>query len=1115
MLSENEQLDPRTVNSLLTLDERLRSGRFTDTTHPSLTDVEDAALRTGMDALLELEAAIPRSSHSMPSWAPRNIGRFELRSVLGAGGFAVVYLAHDPQLHRLVALKVPRPHAMIQRKLRQRFVNEARAAARLDHPGIVQVFEAGEDGDLPYIACALCEGPTLADWLASRKGPLDPQLAAEVVRQLADGLQYSHERGILHRDLKPGNVLLFPTDQVTATEFPYHARISDFGLAKLLDDPQLDSVTSQLLGTPRFMAPELLGGAPCTPSVAADVYALGAILYAMLTGQAPFGSASLAETMRCITTEDPVPPELINRSVGKDLSFICLKCLEKSPASRYASAAELRDDLHRYLTGQCVRARQTPLLVRTRKWCRRHPLGAALALVSTMFVLILGVMTFRYTDSLRGLQDKLLDTNAQLRDRVRELHDAVLLAQTSQQQAAQERTHARRLLQIADTNLAGRMWHQRDTKGAEALLRPWVNETSLAPGSRSPADVALSYLWRRITVASRTLRQSSQAVWWMHADSPSEKLLLAGSAGRIELADLQDTAAGLRETADGVQGTSGELSCITLSDDRALAATAGDDGKVRIWRLDVSGGLTSASFTLAHELQVVADASVYGVLFLPGTHHLVICARTPTLTIRDGDSGMLLREVVTAHPRFIESMVISPDGTQLATAGADGHVEVFRLPELTSRGLIPASERAIAMVAFSRDGNQIVCGGGDRLVRLYAVEGGLPIAQYQTFAGISSVVCNSLNEVLVGDRDGALTMFRIPAETTPPETGEPVPQWRPDRRWAGHDVPVASICWAADASAPLPTGAWVSADRNGVVKAWRVGAAPSTTGRLAEASPTTDIPVILPYRNVWLRGAARGIEILEPPSITAKHSLPTSAQITSLAEADASGLILAGDAAGTLYWIQETPAGLQITDQVSVLPGAPIVRLFPSLDGQLLCAIDNQWRLAVVDLASKVIRRSFDRSRVAVTLPDGQHLIRSLVDVNELQVVRISDGQVRATLTGHQSTISRIAFTPNGQTCLTASHDRTVCLWDVATWTQRQQLTGHASPVIALSLAPGGDLFATGDETGVMRLWDVASGRELTELDERLPALLDLKFSADGSTLIGWDVAQKFLSLSL
>lgn len=1127
--SIDQSIGEQALQSLLTLDERLRAGEVSAAGPSSvaesltLSDAEMKLLQIGTEALQKLEAAIPRQTRKMPSWAPRNIGRFELQSVLGAGGFAVVYLALDPQLNRPVALKVPRPHALVQAQLRQRFVTEAHAAARLDHPHIVAVFEAGEDGDLPYIACAVCEGPSLAEWLASRTTPLNPRITAKVVRELADALQYSHDRGILHRDIKPGNVLLFPQTRITVEEFPFVARIGDFGLAKLLEDPSLDSVTSQLVGTPRFMAPEMLGDGVKTASVASDVYALGAVLYAMLTGQAPFGSASVVETMKSIATEDPAAPELLNRSVSRDLSLICLKCLEKTPSARYSSAAELRDDLDRYLTGQCVVARQTPLPVRLRKWCRRHPVAAALSFVSTLFLFAIVFMVVRYTGSLRGLQGQLERSNEMLSRQVVELDLALRSAESSQKEAADQRSHVSQLLEIADINLAGRIWRQGDTKGAVRLLEPWVGLLSNNRTSPTSADVALRYLWNRVTVDATLLKPSEQAVWWMHHDGDSEQLLLAGSKGQIEVVSCRETGLQGSNAATIVSVSSGELSSVTLSDDRQLAATSGDDGKVRIWSVDVSDGLTSQSFTLAHEIQVLPDASVYGILFLPGTHQLISCAREPTLKVWDGETGLLIREVATAHARFIESIVISPDGTHLATAGADGLLEVFRLPDLTPTRQIAASEKPLSMAAFSSDGKSLACGGWDKLLRLYDLESGRQIANYKSMAGIYCVTCNSRNEVLVGDRDGALTLFRIPSVLEIPATDEPVVQWRPEKRWPGHDAPVSAICWAKDATratvsavpAAEPSGRWISADRQGNIKAWDVAESESTVLKLEPSKGTPVIPVMQVFEESLLRGTETEIQLIDRDNGKIVSSLPVAVKITSLGVSAASGTIVAGDAEGSLRWFRKTTQGIERAGEMPVLPGSEVVRLHVSKDGRFVCAINKDWKMVVVDWSAKSTRMKLENAPVAFVHPDGEHLLRSFGNNDELQVIRLSDGSVVATLKGHRSTVSRVTFTADGRTCLSASHDRTICLWETQTWTMKQQLTGHESPISELAISPRGDLAVTADESGILRLWDVQSGRELTELDERVNQIVGLVFERDGKSLVAWDVSQRVYRIGL
>lgn len=1129
MPSRTPQIDQDTLQSLLALDEQLRAGTQSVSQGCFSAAGDQELLQNCAKALQKLEAAIPRRSQSMPSWAPQTIGRFQLLSVLGAGGFAVVYLAHDPQLNRSVALKVPRPHALIQPQLRQRFVTESHAAARLDHPHIVPVFEAGEDGDLPYIACTLCEGPTLADWISSRTTPLNPRITAAVVRQLADALEYSHRRGILHRDIKPGNVLLFPVADATHEEFPFTAKIGDFGLAKLLEAPSMDSVTSQLIGTPRFMAPELLGNGIRETSVVADVYALGAVLYAMLTGQAPFGSASLAETLKSIAIEDPAAPELLNRSVDRDLSLICLKCLEKNASSRYASAAELRDDLDRYMCGQCVRARQTPLPVRFRKWSRRHPVAAVLAAASTVFVMVLGLIAFRYTASLKNLQGQLQISNTQLREHVQELKIAVETARQSQRESSEERTRATELLRIGDINLAGRSWRMGDARGSVNLLKRWAEERlSVQRPVRSAPDIALRYLMNRATGNCRMTASSRQIVWWMHVDEPGERLLLAGSDGRVEFlpmpfSGLQKSSSWQSEPlriSEGLTVSVEELSCVTLSDDRTLAAISGDDGMLRVWKVPSDGESDHDAWTLIHEMSVLDEGNVHGVLFLPGTHQVVTCGRTPILTVWDADSGTRVRDLITAHPSMIESMVLSPDRAQLATAGADGLIEIFRVPDLKTITQLRAGRKPISMAAFSRDGTQLVCGGRDRILRLFSLATQKQVMQYTCLSGIYAVVCNLDNHVLMGDRDGVLTLLEIPKDVVQIDSSDSNSEatvWSPLKRWAGHDAPISAIRWLGQNPRENGPGYWISADRNGLVRFWEVE--PSLSSRRALPVVEIDksmgrVPPVLPVGSHLLQGTSSGIHVLDLAglSLVRKQTVPSA--VRSLAATDDSRHVFVGSTTGNLYVLGDFTSGNSSLREVPVFSNSAVRQISLCQNASRVAAVSIQNEIAVVDWPSGKILFRAEGSTIGSLTPDGEHLIYAASVGDDLLVVRLSDGMEVAKLKGHLTTVSQIAFTRDGTRCITASHDRTICLWDLQTFSRVQQLTGHAHSIDTLAIASYCDMIATGDDGGVIRLWDLETGRELTELDERVPEMVGLQFSREGTGLIAWDAERQLHLLS-
>ena len=291
---------------------------------------------------------------------------YEILAELGHGGMGVVYKAHQHRLSRFVALKMIRAGSLAKPEDLARFRIEAEAVAQQRHPNIIQIFDIGEVGGLPFVALELLEGGSLDTFLAGTPQP--GEASAKLSATLARAIHAAHQAGIIHRDLKPSNVM-FGADGTP--------KITDFGLAKRLEDEGYTE-TGQVLGSPSYIPPEQAQGRAKEVGPAADVYALGAILYEMLTGRPPFKGKTPVETVMQVLNEDPVPPSHLQSQVPRDLETICLKCLAKEPRKRYASALALADDLDRYLTDRPIQARRTPVLERGRKWARRRPISSFL-----------------------------------------------------------------------------------------------------------------------------------------------------------------------------------------------------------------------------------------------------------------------------------------------------------------------------------------------------------------------------------------------------------------------------------------------------------------------------------------------------------------------------------------------------------------------------------------------------------------------------------------------------------------------------------------------------------------------------------------------------------------
>src|SRR5438552_1562143 len=314
-----------------------------------------------------------------PSRMQMEFGDYELVEEIGRGGQGVVYRAHQKSLNRTVALKVIGLGHWATEAHLKRFRREAEAAASLEHPGIVPIHEVGEREGTCYFSMGFIEGDQLD--AVVRREPMSVRRAAELIAKVARTVHYAHEHHILHRDIKPGNILL---DQ----EGEPH--LTDFGLARLVETESTVTRTMEVLGTPSYMAPEQAVGNDAAITSATDVYGLGAVLYQLLTGHPPFAGGTTYETIKLLLDTEPRDLRLWNPKIDRDLSTICVKCLEKDPQRRYPSALALSEDLERWLKHEPIRARRSGVFTRGRKWVQRNPTSALLAAALVAFAAAVG-----------------------------------------------------------------------------------------------------------------------------------------------------------------------------------------------------------------------------------------------------------------------------------------------------------------------------------------------------------------------------------------------------------------------------------------------------------------------------------------------------------------------------------------------------------------------------------------------------------------------------------------------------------------------------------------------------------------------------------------------------
>jgi serine/threonine protein kinase/WD40 repeat protein len=677
-----------------------------------------------------------------------HIGRFEVRRELGRGGFGVVFLAHDPFLHRDVALKVPRTEAFLDPQLRVRLHREATTAAGLDHPNIVPIYEAGEAGPVCYIASAYCPGVTLAAWLKGQTAPVSFGDAATLTATLAEAVHYAHGQGVVHRDLKPANVLLqrdnrtSPSEEATPSPSASSAianlqsaipKITDFGLAKHLDDEkgpaQPLTRPGAILGTPEYMAPEQAGTAAGPLGPTTDVYALGVILYEMLASRPPFQGDSALDVLRQVETAEPVSPGRLRPKLPRDLETICLKCLQKEPRQRYSSALALAEDLERFVKGEPILARPVSQGEKLWRWCRRKPLVAALLASVSLLVLavaigtpLAAVMWQQQRDEARWQARRATNAEGDAREKLWQsyLDQAELRRSTKASgqrfqglEVLREASRIRRSPAVRNAAIA--CLALTDAK----ISRQW-------PLPRQLADVVAfdalleryAYKDRQFHISVRSAADNRELValpgpptptWTMRIKfSPDGRYLAAvyefpdASPNKVFAWDLS-RGAKLFEKSTGSEGG------LDFSPDSRSVALAGSDGSIGIFA--IPGG--------EELLRLKKSCRVHSLVFDPTGRRLAVSSIEDKLVeIRDLDkAGRIAAKF--AHPSGVHISAWRGDGLLLVSGCGDGNAYVWDVSANRQLVALTGHRNLVSFLAFNRAGDLLVSASWDNTTKLW------------------------------------------------------------------------------------------------------------------------------------------------------------------------------------------------------------------------------------------------------------------------------------------------------------------------------------------------------------------------------------------------------------
>jgi WD40 repeat protein/tRNA A-37 threonylcarbamoyl transferase component Bud32 len=1006
-----------------------------------------------------------RVARDVNTVAGRLFGDYELIDEIARGGMGIVYKARQTSLNRLVALKMLRTSALVDADSPRRFRLEAEATANLDHPNIVPIYDVGECDGFSYFAMKLVDGGSLAQHLAAYTA--DPRAAAQLVATVARAVHHAHQRGVLHRDLKPSNIVIDAAGQ---------PHVTDFGLAKRVEGDSELTQSGAILGTPSYMAPEQASGEKKAVSTATDVYGLGAVLYALLTGKPPFRGDSVLETLDQVRQMPPEPPSGIVRQMDRDLEAICLKCLEKEPEGRYPSALALAEDLERWLAGKPTLARPLSRPARLRRWASRRWKRLAAAAVGLVMLGLIGMGVAQGMRLRRA--DRLLD---------------------AQRLAILQRDDAARLTQyVSDIRRAATLLAGGDRRKARDLLE----EQGPTAGRDDLRGFEWSYLWGHV--------DASAAAWSAHGGGEVYHVEYAPDGRRLASAGADGTArvwdAHSQRELLVLRGHDADVNWVSFDPNGRRLVTAGEDGKARIWD-GSDGSLLATLDSLAQEVVVA--------LFTPDGRDVIAATRDGLVVRWDAATGD--KRATLKHDlgdSSVEALAISSQGTNLALT-ALLHINrgnVLILHNIGDGGLTAAATikpLGSNCVAFAPDGTALaVTGSRGQHVGIYeGVTGNLQV----TLAGVTdhpfTVAYSPDGRTLaVGHGSGALRLWDLESRTC-------------RATLQGHTDGVWCVTYSPDGRTIATTS------RDGTIRLWDAMeyANPLTFRGAAQNRGCIVESVAVSGDGTRVVAATKCGDILECKLATrttrAFDLLDHKRVLWDFARISPHGAHLLGyrltshaprpeECLWDVVLLDLAGGQKSVTLAESVQTRGPPVW---SPDGEKLALVDGAGELALWDVNGHLLGRLKGRlnsgSSGLAFLPGDDLIIawcRDTASEPRRSFEFITWEPARSRLNRRTELglppAGPVVASPDGRT-LAGRQGRIATLWDLSTLALRHELVGHHEEITGLAFAPDGRTLATASLDRTVRLWNVASGQDLLVLEGHAGPVRALAFSADGSML--------------
>lgn len=978
-------------------------------------------------------------SPDTPTATTQTLGRFRIAHELGRGGLGIVYLAYDPKLGRQVALKIPRIESLASDDSQRRFLREAEAAARLSHPNLISVFDAGEEGPICYIASEYCPGPTLSQWLRQRDEPVPPRWAADCVQQLAAGVQHAHGRGVLHRDIKPSNVLLAPlpgqsSRGSTEPGDMYCPKLADFGMAKLLEHANDQTRSGTLIGTPAYMAPEQATGQIREIDARADVYALGVVLYELMTGRPPFEGSSDVEILARVTTDEPRSPSRVRPEIPRDLAAICIKCLEKEPARRYATAQQLADDLGRFLRGEPTEARPPRFAERVWKWARRRPVVAGLSAALAVLLVLLVVSSVAFSF-------KLQTANA----------------------------HLRQGIYSTEVRLAQDAMVNNDTGRALELLRRHAPDTD----DSSRGDFAWQYLTNALHRELGRLPRHPGDVYSLSFAPDGRRLATACRDGRVRIWDWRR-----RQLLAELTDHRSEVNVVEFSPDGKHLVSGDDNG-----HLVLRDGASYAVRHLVEPAMPAAKKEIIAILFSPDATRIYLGIGNK-IQAWDVAKGKLLAETVVDDDR-IRALALSPDGQLLASVNLrlklwrGNDLEFVRQLErqdfrsvtfLSNQRLIAtrvsrdtlmldvASDSThsklsnghtaqVCALALSPGGQFLVSGGSDKRVCVCIPETDEHLA---TLLGHSDRVWDvrvapSGDALASAGADGDVLFWNMPRD----------PRFRDD----------AGSLTVYESRTSLTANAF------------------SRSGKLLAFAGNSFLAVV-DAKSHAMQSLPVGAEKLVAVHFSSEHELIATEQGGNITSWD---LTKSRPVRHTKMLVDEirslviSPDGTRLAAVVR-RGSTPSLRLLSWPDGR--------------ELLQLRFREAVNFARFS---PDGRKIL--VGGVGFLRMLDAQSFAIHFEIVETPGAFYEADFLSDGDRLLVAEGHRGLTVRNSRNGQRLAQLSGHVNSVVSIAASPNGRNAASVDERGGSCIWDLVTGQVLLQFRDTLALPGALRFSPTGDQL--------------